>query len=43
VLTAMLDTPVENLTVAELQMEEDAVRKQPGGHAPRITLDNLLR
>ena len=43
VLTAVLATPVENLTIAQLQMLEDVVRKVPGGHAPGITIGNLLR
>jgi hypothetical protein len=43
VLTALMATPVENLTVAQLQMLEDAVRKVPGGHAPGITVGTLLR
>ena len=43
VLTATLATAVENLTVAQLQMLEDAVRKVPGGHAPGITIGSLLR
>ena len=43
VLTAMLATPVENLTVAQLQMLEDVLRKVPGGHAPGITIGTLLK
>ena len=43
VLTAVLATPVENLTVAQLQRLEDVVRKVPGGHAPGITIGNLPR
>jgi len=43
VLTALLATPVENLTVTQLQMLEDAVRKVPGGHAPGSTIGTLLR
>jgi len=43
VLTALLATPVENLTVAQLQMLENVVRKVPGGHAPGITIGCLLR
>jgi hypothetical protein len=43
VLTALLATPVENLTVGQLQMLEDVVRKVPGGHAPGMTIGTLLR
>ena len=43
VLTAVLATPVENLTIAQLQLLEDAVRKIPGGHAPGATIGSLLR
>ena len=43
VLTALLATPVENLTITQLQMLEDAVRKVPGGHAPGITIGALLK
>jgi hypothetical protein len=43
VLTALLATPVENLTVSQLQMLENVVRKVPGGHAPGITIGTLLR
>ena len=43
VLTALLATPVENLTIAQLQLLEGSVRKLPGGHAPGITIGTLLR
>jgi hypothetical protein len=43
VLTAVLATPVENLTVTQLQLLEDAIRKVPGGHAPGMTIGGLLR
>ena len=43
VLTALLATPVENLTIQQLQLLEDVVRKVPGGHAPGATIGGLLR
>jgi hypothetical protein len=43
VLTALLATPVENLTVAQLQLLENVICKIPGGHAPGITISSLLR
>jgi hypothetical protein len=43
VLTAVLATAIENLTIAQLQLLEDAVRKIPGGHAPGSTIGSLLR
>ena len=43
VLTALLATPVENLTVKQVQLLEDAIRKVPGGHTPGVTVGSLLR
>jgi len=43
VLTALLATPVENFTVAQLQMLENALCKLPGGHVPGITIGTLLK
>ncbi|MBV9506500.1 MAG: hypothetical protein JO323_16010 [Acidobacteriia bacterium] len=42
-LTTLLATPVENLTIQQLQMLEDVMRKVPGGHAPGTTIGSLLR
>ena len=43
VLTALLATPIENLTVSQFHMLADVVRKVPGGHAPGVTISSLLR
>jgi hypothetical protein len=43
VLTALLATPIEDLTVAQLQLLEDTLRKVPGGHAPKDTIGSLLK
>jgi hypothetical protein len=43
VLTAILATAIENLTVKQLQALQDAVAKIPGGHAPGTTIGTLLR
>jgi len=43
VLTALLATPVENLTVTQLRLLENVICKIPGGHAPGITIGTLLR
>jgi hypothetical protein len=43
VLTAMLATPIEDLTIAQLRLLEDAVRKIPGGNAPGNTIGGLLK
>jgi hypothetical protein len=42
VLTAMLATPIEDLTVAQFQLLADALRKIPGGDAPKTTIGTLL-
>jgi hypothetical protein len=41
-LTALLATPIENLTVAQLREINDALTKIPGGHSPTKTIGQLL-
>ena len=43
VLTALLATPIENLTVAQVHMLVDVLRKVPGGESPKTTVGSLLR
>jgi hypothetical protein len=43
ILSALLATPVENLTVAQLDQLRDAVNRVAQGAAPSITLGSLLR
>jgi hypothetical protein len=42
VLTALLATPIENLTISQFQMLADVLRKMPGGAAPGKTVGSLL-
>jgi hypothetical protein len=42
-LTSILATPIENLTIAQLETLTQALRKVPGGHAPGVTVGSLLR
>lgn len=42
VLTAMLATPIENLTILQFQMLADVLRKVPGGDAPGKSIGSLL-
>ena len=41
-LTALLATPVELLTVAELASITDALQRVPQGHDPGATIGDLL-
>jgi hypothetical protein len=43
VLTALLATPVENLTVAQLDQLRDAVNRVAQGAAPSSSVGSLLR
>jgi hypothetical protein len=43
VLTALLATPIENLTVGQVQMLQDVLRKVPGGEALKATVGSLLK
>ena len=43
VLTALLATPIENLTIAQFQMLADVLRKTPGGDAPGKTIASLIK
>jgi len=43
VLTTLLATPVENLTVAQLDRLRDAVNRVSQGAAPSSTVGSLLR
>ena len=42
VLTSLLATPVENLTVAQLEQLRDAVNRVSKGAAPSSTVGSLL-
>jgi hypothetical protein len=42
VLTALLATPIENLTISQFQMLADVLRKMSGGAAPGKTIGSLL-
>jgi hypothetical protein len=41
-LTAILAIPVENLTIAQLRLLEEAVRKVSSGHEPKATIGGLF-
>ena len=43
VLTTLLATPIENLTVSQFELLNEVLRKVPGGHAPGGTIGSLLR
>jgi hypothetical protein len=42
VLTALLATPIETLTVSQFRLLADVLRKVPGGDAPGKTIGSLL-
>jgi hypothetical protein len=42
-LTALLATPIENLTVAQLNQLVDALYRVQGGHDPSKTIGTLLK
>jgi hypothetical protein len=42
VLTTLLATPIEDLTIKQFQMLSDVLRKLPGGDAPGNILGSLL-
>jgi hypothetical protein len=43
VLTALLATPIESLTVKQFELLEDALRKISQGHAPGATIGSLFK
>jgi hypothetical protein len=43
VLTALLATPIEQLTVAQLKQLNDATKRIKGGHAPGAALGTLFQ
>jgi hypothetical protein len=43
VLTTLLATPVENLTVAQFRQIEDALIRVPGGTVPGKTIGSILQ
>jgi hypothetical protein len=42
VLTTLLSTPIENLTVEQLDQISDALTRVAGGHEPTRTIGSLL-
>jgi hypothetical protein len=42
ILTTLLATPIENLTVGQLGELSDALRRIPNGEAPAVTIGSLL-
>ena len=42
VLTELLATPLEGLTVQQLEQVNDAVSRAPGSHDPKRTIGSLL-
>ncbi len=42
VLTAILATPIEDLTVAQIQLLAEVLRKVSGGDSPTKTVGSLL-
>ena len=41
-LTTLLATPIENLTVTQFTQINDALKRIPGGHAPTRTIGSIL-
>jgi hypothetical protein len=42
ILTTILATPIENLTVVQLDQVCDALRRLPSGETPGLTIGSLL-
>jgi hypothetical protein len=41
-LTTILATPIENLTIAQFRLLEEALRKVPKGHDPSLVIGTLF-
>jgi hypothetical protein len=41
-LTSILATPIENLTIAQLRLLQEALRKVAKGHEPTATIGSLF-